>query len=503
MEAVWALLCSVRFAVFLNVALALAAMLGTVVPQMPVGIQNFPLELEQFLTNARTRYGDLTGFLHWAGFFNTFESLWFRLIVVTVVFSIVMCTLNRWQPIMRQIRTPVLRFSESFVGGLSEKAEFRNVPVDVPAAEAALRGALRKSRYRTVAQTSEDGRTLFVYADRDRWSKPVTFVSHGALVMLILVWAGLANFGWREQSVNFYPGQPLNVGHGTDFSVRNDRFWIEYYPDGKTIKEYKLNLAVVEGGQDVLTKTITVNDPLRYKDVNFFLVSYQPVVFARAIDASGNDLEVREMTATGAVTPTLRTAGTLLEFDEITGDAIPRDIVQVPVGDRILTLSLAYYPDVNRLAGENPPIYVQAYADKNFETPIYDGFLPRTGSLQLPGFEQVTWRFTPDTATVLEVASSPGLALVAFFFMLMTFGFTLSLYTSFSRCWARITLDESRPGNVSMLVGGMAEKNKVSFEGDFERLATRIKERLAQAARQSAQTRGGEVPQPNAEALEA
>ncbi|MDQ3928987.1 MAG: cytochrome c biogenesis protein ResB, partial [Chloroflexota bacterium] len=40
-ETVWALFCSVRFAVVLNVSLALSAMLGTVIPQMPAGIQNF------------------------------------------------------------------------------------------------------------------------------------------------------------------------------------------------------------------------------------------------------------------------------------------------------------------------------------------------------------------------------------------------------------------------------------------------------------------------------
>src|SRR3712207_3247782 len=80
-ETVWTLFCSVRFAVVLNVALALAAMLSTIIPQMPMGIQNFPQELEQFLINAQARYGDLSGVLHWAGFYNMFESLWFRLLV--------------------------------------------------------------------------------------------------------------------------------------------------------------------------------------------------------------------------------------------------------------------------------------------------------------------------------------------------------------------------------------------------------------------------------------
>lgn len=501
-ERVWTLFCSVRFAVVLNIALALAAMLGTFIPQMPAGIQNFEQELALFLDNAQSRYGDLSGFLHWAGFYDLYYSLWFKLLVVTVVFSIIMCTLNRWQPIMRQIRTPSLRFSDSFINGLSEKAEFRNVPVDSATAAAALKGALRKGRFRVAWDASQDGSTLYVYGDRDRWSKLVTFVSHGALVLLILVWSGMANFGWREQSVYFYPGEEVNVGHDTNFSVRNDKFWIEYYEDGKTIKEYKHTLAVVENGRDVLTKTIVVNDPLRYQDINFFLVSYQPVVFVKATDASGNELEARKMTASGPVTATTGAAGALVEFSQISGDNLPQDFVQFPVGERFLTLALTYYQDVSRLDHENPPVYAQAFVDKNFETPIYDGFLPRTGPLKLPGFEEISFEFTRDTATVLEVAKDPGLALVGFFFAIMTLGFTFSLYTSFTRCWARIGVDASRPGTVNLLVGGMAEKNKVSFERDFERLAMRIRDNLGTAAREVSKVRSGGTSPHVAEAVE-
>src|SRR5437667_10990248 len=230
-ETVWTLFCSLRFAVVLNVALALAAMFGTVVPQMQSGIQNFQAELDQFLDGVRGRYGDFAGVLYWAGFFNLYNSLWFRMLVVLVVFSIVMCTLNRWGPIMRLIRNPAVRVGDGFIAGLTERAYFRAVPVDAKAAEDALRGALKKGRYRVLAAYADDGRTVHLYADRDRWSKLVTFVSHAALVLLIVVAAGMANFGWREQSVFFYPGKPVDVGHGLDFTVRHDKFSIDYYPD--------------------------------------------------------------------------------------------------------------------------------------------------------------------------------------------------------------------------------------------------------------------------------
>ncbi len=480
-EAIWTLFCSVRFAVVLNVSLALAAVLGTVIPQMSPGLANFPSDYSSFLDDARSRYGDASPLLYWAGFYDIYNSLWFRILVVLVVFSIVMCTLNRWGPIVRLIRQPVVKVGEGFVNGLSEKALFKAVPASQGAVEDALSQALKKGRYRTVIERTDDGVT-HLYADRDRWTKLVTFVSHGALVTLILVAAGMMSFGWREQSVVFYPGVPVDIGHGVPFTVRNDHFSIDYYADGQTVKEYKDTLTVIENGKDVLTKTIIVNDPLRYKGVNYFLVSYQPVLFAKVTDSANHTLALRSMGAAGPVTDTTTSGETLVKFKYTSQDNLPLDYVQLPAQGHILTLEMTYYQDVQRNPGENPPAYVRAYVDQNFDKTIYDGFLPRTGPLKVPGYEQYAFTFRPDMATYLEVAKDPGLGPIVAIFLVMTTGFAISLYTTFTRCWAKITPNPDRPGTVNVLLGGLAEKNKVSFEQDFERLATRVRERLGVAA---------------------
>ncbi len=484
-DTIWVMFCSIRFAVVLNVALALAAMLGTIIPQMPQGIQNFPREYEQFLKDAQARYGDFSGLLHWAGFYNLYDSLWFRMLVVIVCFSIIICTLNRWQPILRQIRNPMVRVPESYLSGLSEKARFRTVPLGMHEAGEVLKSVLRKSRYRVLAESAPDGSALYLYGDRDRWTKLVTFVSHGALVMLILTAAGLANFGWREQSVLFYPGQPVNVGHDTDFDVVSKAFWIEYYPDGKSVKEYKNTLAVIEGGREVLTKTIVVNDPLSYKGVNFFLVSYQPILYAKAVDDHSGPLALRRMGATGPITDTTSAGEARVDFQFTSADNLPLDFIQLPVRGHVLTLELTYYQDVTRSSDENPPVYVRAYVDQNFDSPVYDAFLPRQGALRVPGYESIAFTFRQDTASVLEVAKDPGMMYVGVWFVIMTLGFGISLYTTVARCWARIVPDPDRPGTVNIMLAGLAEKNKVSFEHDFRRMAERMTRSLAAAASSS------------------
>jgi cytochrome c biogenesis protein len=477
-ETIWVLCCSVKFAVVQNIALALAAMLGTIIPQMQPGIKDSAEALDSFLTDAHARYGDLTGVLSWAGFFDLYNSLWFRMLVVVVVFSIIICTMNRWQPTVRLISKPMLKVSDGFVSGLTERAQFTSVPLSAEQADEVLRSALKKSRYRVLSDKSADGAITHLYADRDRWSKMVTFVSHAGLVLLILTAAGMTQIGWRERSVYFMPNDPVNVGHGTDFSVANVGWNIDYYPDGTTVKEFQNTLAVYENNTQVLTKTIIVNDPLKYKGVNFFLVSYEPVLYAKATDSSGANVPLRLMGQSGPITATVPTGEVLVDFPYSSSDNLPLDYVQLAGKDHTLTLEITYYQNVTRTPGENPPAYVKAYVDQNFNSTIYDAFMPRTGPLTLPGYGQYSFDFRQSTATILEVAKDQGLELVGFFFGIMALGFTISLYTTFTRCWAKIAPNSGYEGTVNITIGGLAEKNKVAFERDFEKLALRIQDGL-------------------------
>ncbi|HET9495719.1 MAG TPA: cytochrome c biogenesis protein ResB [Chloroflexia bacterium] len=492
-ETVWTLFCSIRFAVVLNVALALYAMLGTVITQMQPGIQRFPSEFDAFMKGAEARYGAFSGLLYWAGFYDLYNSLPFRMLVVIVVFSIIICTMNRWQPTLRLITRPTVRVSDPFINDLTEKAQFRGVPLSVDEAERAVRQALRRGRYRVLSERTSDT-SVHLFGDRDRWSKMVTFVSHAALVLLILTAAGFTQIGWREQSVYFVPGDRVDVGHGTDFMVANQGFEIEYYSDGTTVKEYRNTLAVYEGDTQVLTKTITVNDPLRYDGVNYFLVSYQPVLYVRATGPRGDELPLKTMGASGPITATTQNGEALVDFQYVSEDNMPMDLLQVQAEDAVLTFEVRYYQDVARLPGENPPAYVRVFKDMEFGSTLFEGFIPRTGPFVVPAYEDYALAFRTDTATILEVAMDPGLGLVGFWFTIMTLGFTISLYTTFTRAWARIVPNPDAPGTVNIVLGGLAEKNKVAFERDFEKLASRVSDALGAAA--------GKARLPSSQAME-
>jgi cytochrome c biogenesis protein len=58
------------------------------------------------------------------------------------------------------------------------------------------------------------------------------------------------------------------------FELRVNDFSLTYYDNGAP-KEYRSDLTVIDNGQEVLNKSIVVNDPLSYKGFTFYQSSYQ------------------------------------------------------------------------------------------------------------------------------------------------------------------------------------------------------------------------------------
>src|SRR3954452_9008615 len=73
-EATWTLFCSVRFAVIQILVLAAATTIGTLIPQMPVGLRGFPNEYAAFVTDMHTRFGAFSAAMLWSGMFDLYNS---------------------------------------------------------------------------------------------------------------------------------------------------------------------------------------------------------------------------------------------------------------------------------------------------------------------------------------------------------------------------------------------------------------------------------------------
>jgi cytochrome c biogenesis protein len=134
---VWRTLRSMRTALVLLGMLAGAAVIGSLIPQVP----NSEPRVVSYLRDHRF-FGDL--FLR-IGFFDVFGSWWFRLIAVLLFTSLVMCLLPRTRAALRAARQRPLHARE--IDSFPQYA-VRNVSADPEIAIERSRKALRRKRFR-------------------------------------------------------------------------------------------------------------------------------------------------------------------------------------------------------------------------------------------------------------------------------------------------------------------------------------------------------------------
>ncbi len=99
------------------------------------------------------------------------------------------------------------------------------------------------------------------------------FATH--LSFLIILSGGMiGNLCGFKDNLYLREGEVRHVPQ-TNLYIKLNKFWLEYYPDSKMIKDYKSNLTIIENKKEILTKTIEVNHPLSYKGIRFYQASYE------------------------------------------------------------------------------------------------------------------------------------------------------------------------------------------------------------------------------------
>ena len=127
LNALWGWLSSVRTAILLIVAIAVICLLGIYFTQAPGEVLgDATLYANWVQLNQLSRYGSLTPIFDWLQFFTIFSSWYFMLLMVLLVLSIIVCTLNRFPPIWQNFRHPILRRSDKFYENALERVTFEH-----------------------------------------------------------------------------------------------------------------------------------------------------------------------------------------------------------------------------------------------------------------------------------------------------------------------------------------------------------------------------------------
>jgi cytochrome c biogenesis protein ResB len=327
----WRGLTSVRFALALIGFLALATLLGALIPQLPVEMRGNPAAVSAWLDFQERRFGVLTDPMHRLGLFQVFRSLWFMTGLALLVGSVCVCTANRLPPIWRNVRHPQMRVPDEYFG--HGQPAF-SIAADVDA----LTATLRRRRYKVTA--TREGDTTYLFADRFPWAQLATFISHLALILFLA--GGLVTvLTAREQQVFAAEGEA-----GAPVFATSDPDHMQLYVEDAVGRfdetgfplDFRTELVVYQGGREVARGVTTVNSPLSHDGYRFHQSAYFP---------DGAGLRVRDLTTgnviydevlaltSSATTPriVIRDSSGNVVLDDV---IVPTDFIADAAGTRIL-----------------------------------------------------------------------------------------------------------------------------------------------------------------------
>jgi cytochrome c biogenesis protein len=260
---------SVELAITIIISIALVSIAGTIIPQK---------ESVQFYVE---RYGAKPAIiLELLDLTRMYSSYWFHFLLILFCLNLTACTWQRLPGVIATIR----RKKPSPPQGTTNPAAPTIVLCSDQRYGTTQKQALEKalSGFATVTREG-DGRSFLLH-DTGAWSRIGAYIVHLS-ILTIIGGALIGKFFGYDAFVMIPEGSSKSEVHRTgdsheniplNFTILCRSFQIEHYPNGSP-KEYRSDLTILEDGAQTMTKSITVNDPLKYKGLTFFQSSYQPL----------------------------------------------------------------------------------------------------------------------------------------------------------------------------------------------------------------------------------
>ncbi|GAB4167513.1 MAG: cytochrome c biogenesis protein ResB [Geothermobacteraceae bacterium] len=446
-EHIWDFFCSLKLAIATLILLAITSIIGTVI-QQNANPQDYIRE-----------YGPTAYKIFVAlDFLDMYHSWWFITLLIVFAVNLTCCSIKRLPRIVRIVAHPEKTPDEKFFRTLGRKGE---VETSLSAEEAAGRAAEAVGRlFGRTERTDVDGR-ICLFTQKMAWSRFGVYVVH-ASILVIFAGALMGAFWGYKAFVNIPEGsssdkvwprnsnQPIELG----FTVRCDRFDVEFYPNSRRPREFVSDLVVLEDGKEVLKKTIEVNDPLTYKGITFYQSSYGPMGnplfhFKVRERATGETVEVKVRQGEPAALPggaAFRVADFTEQFQNF-GAAARIELLPGMTHDH--------------KPGERHPSFVVL---KNF--PDFDAQRGGKYIFSLLDFKQRYY-------TGLQVAKDPGVWVVWLGCFMMVVGCFAAFFLSHRRIW--VVVQATDKGS-RVLYGGNAHRNQPAFEIWFENFSAQLED---------------------------
>lgn len=461
---VWRFFTSVRLALVLILVIAAAILAGTLLDQAPGSVIADSSAYDAWLERAHGKYGVFTNVFDRLQLFNVFHTLWFRLLIALLTANIIICTINRWKGIFTTAFHTRVRMGDAFFQHARLNA---SMTADMPVAVAGerVRRALSRARYRV--QTEPNEGSIAIYADKHRFSRFGTFLTHLSLVMILAGTVIGGIWGFHEDAFIVAEGTTSEVGRGTGLSVELVEFTDEYDIQGPP-KDFRSDIVIYKDGAEVKRGTVRVNSPMSYGGVRFFQSFFGQTAVMDVKDQSG----------------------AVLFHDSVPLAWVTRDGDR-PIGSFMLPENdLAVYV-VGPRSGEADPLVpagemrVEIYAQSSGTLATVEN-LTQGQTKELAGLSVTFVRESRFTG--LQVAKDPGVKLIWIAAALMVLGLAMMFYFPPKRLWA---ICKERPeGGADVKMATTAERD-FSQAKDFKNLHERVRLALGISDEDAGRTEGG------------
>jgi cytochrome c biogenesis protein len=257
---------NLKFAIALVLIIAVLSITGTLIEQG---------ETPAFYQANYPEHPALFGFLSWKviqviGLDHVYRTWWYLGLLVLFGISLMTCTFTTQLPMLKSARKWKFYDNPKFFQRLALSAEIDNGSLD------ALSAQLQTQKYKIFTEGDK------LYARKGLVGKIGPIVVHIGMILTLLggVWGAMTGFIGQEmvpsgetfQVKNILDAGPLARNQiPKDWSVKVNRFWIEYTPLG-TIDQFYSDLSVIDNSSqnELDRQTIHVNKPLKYDGVYYY-----------------------------------------------------------------------------------------------------------------------------------------------------------------------------------------------------------------------------------------
>ncbi len=283
MKKLYRFLGSLKLAIFWLIFLGFLVILGAVVPQGPekqIHEGSLPDVLKSLLIFIQA--------------YDAYHSPLFLISIGAFFLTLLIATKEKIWPIFKTVfkttKSPDNRVLLRFPTKLEIKgADFNQA-----------KNVISKKYYKLIKEQES-----YLHFERGKWSKTSSMIAHISLFLILtgVIIGILTSF---KGTVALVPSENASVEYiiskaetkgkfvnasNDNWSVKVNKFWMDFHPNG-SIKQYFSDLSVIDNSnsQELLRKTIYVNEPLVYNGIYFYQASWGVSHLAVVIDGKKQNI---------------------------------------------------------------------------------------------------------------------------------------------------------------------------------------------------------------------